>query len=148
MPRSCPRSTVAATETVWSQVTKSSLTATRESKKYTRAQFKAGFGTDVSFDTLDKNGVRTELGVAGMVRPRCMHMHECTQPASSAFLLQAHTGDGNGTADFIVRYAFARHSLLPQLFFAQAIHHLHLHPAASGMTPMQLATLAMRCVAS
>ena len=70
-----------AEETEYASVTKSSFAAIRVSTKYTQAQFKRGFGSDVSFDTVDKDSKYQELGVIGF----------------------AHTGDGNATADFVIK---------------------------------------------
>ena len=74
-------SSVAADEAVYSTVTKSSLTATRASTLYTQAQMKAGFGTDVSFQTQDKTGYTNEMGTIGF----------------------AMNGDGTGAADFVIK---------------------------------------------
>lgn len=62
-------------------MTKSGLTATRVSTKYTLAQMKAGFGADASFETKDKDGKTTEMGTLGF----------------------AHTGNGGPEADFIIK---------------------------------------------
>merc|ERR1712166_404148 len=53
-------------ETEWSQVTKSGITATRKSTKKTKDQFLSGYGSDISFQTLDSANVTTELGIFGM----------------------------------------------------------------------------------
>ena len=74
-------SSSAAEEAVLAAVTKSALTATRKSTKYAKADFAAGFGTDVSFQTVDSAGVTTELGAIGM----------------------QHTGDGGSTADIVFK---------------------------------------------
>ena len=74
-------SDTATEEAVLAAVTKSALTATRKSTKYTKANFAAGFGTDVSFQTVDSAGVTTELGAIGM----------------------QHTGDGGSTADIVFK---------------------------------------------
>jgi hypothetical protein len=70
-----------ADEATFSSVTKSSLTATRKSTLYTQAQFKAGFGTDISFQTTDSAGLTQELGTVGM----------------------AHDGKGGPSADFTIK---------------------------------------------
>ena len=77
-------STVKADEDVFSAVTKSSFAAIRVSTKYTQAQFKRGFGSDISFDTVDKDSKYQELGVIGF----------------------AHNGDGTANADFIIKSWF------------------------------------------
>jgi hypothetical protein len=83
-------SSVAADEEVFSRVTKSSLTATRVSTKYSQKQFKAGFGTDISFQTEGTDGLVEELGTIGF----------------------AHDGRGGPNADFIIKsceFLFAAH---------------------------------------
>ena len=74
-------SSSSADEATYSAVTKSSLTATRKSTLYTQAQFKAGFGTDISFQTTDSAGLTQELGTVGM----------------------AHDGKGGPSADFTIK---------------------------------------------
>merc|ERR1712167_10592 len=74
-------STDAATEAKYAAATKSAVTATRKSSKYTKANFKAGFGSDISFQTTDSAGVTTELGVIGM----------------------QHTGDGASAGDIVFK---------------------------------------------
>ena len=70
-----------AQEFKYARTTKSALTATRKSTLYTKSQFQAGFGSDISFETVDKNNVHTELGAIGM---------------------QA-TGDGSSAADIVFK---------------------------------------------
>ena len=70
-----------AEEAVLAATTKSALTATRKSTNYAKASFAAGFGSDVSFQTVDSAGVTTELGAIGM----------------------QHTGDGTSNADIVFK---------------------------------------------
>ena len=69
------------TESVYARTTKSALTASRKSTLYPKASFQPGFGADISFETIDKDGVHTEMGAIGM---------------------QA-TGDGSSSADIVFK---------------------------------------------
>merc|ERR1711966_148092 len=60
---------------------KSALTATRKSNAMMKSSFKAGFGSDIAFETVDAAGTHTEMGTIGM---------------------QA-TGDGSSAADIVFK---------------------------------------------
>ena len=62
-------------------VTRSALTAVRQSNNYALASMSAGFGPDISFNVLDASSTDTELGVFGMQV----------------------TGDGSANADFVFK---------------------------------------------